>query len=63
MTRSKMKIQPTPTNVAVTDPENDTAALIDAEYDTDELAELPTHSEPEAVESEPGEENAQIEEQ
>ena len=54
MTRSKMKNQPAPTNVAVTDPENDTAALIDAEYDTDELAELPTHSEPEAVESEPG---------
>ena len=41
MTRSKMKNQPAPTNVAVTDPENDTAALIDAEYDTDELAELP----------------------
>ena len=40
MTRSKMKNQPAPTNVAVTDPENDTAALIDAEYDTDELAEL-----------------------
>ena len=63
MTRSKTKNQPAPMNVAVTDPENDTAALIDAEYDTDELAELPTDSEPEAVESEPGEENAQIEEQ
>ena len=60
MTRSKMKNQPAPMNVAVTDPENDTAALIDAEYDIDELAELPTDSEPEAVESEPGEENAQI---
>ena len=63
MTRSKTKNQPAPTNVAVTDSENDTAALIDAEYDTDELAELSTDSEPEAVESDPGEENAQIEEQ
>ena len=63
MTRSKMKNQPAPVNVAVTDPENDTAAPIDAEYDTDELVELPTDSEPEAAKSELGEENAQIEEQ
>ena len=35
----------------------------DPEYDTDELAELLTDSEPETAESEPGEENAQIEEQ
>ena len=35
------------------------AAQVDAECDTDELAELPT----EAIELEPGEENAQIEEQ
>ena len=63
MTRSKVKNKPAPANVAVTDPENDTAAPLDAEYDRDELAELPTDSEPEAVESEPGEEKAQIEEQ
>ena len=60
MTRSKTKNQPAPENVAVTDPKNDTAAPVDAEYDTDELAELPTDSEPEAAESEPGEENAQM---
>ena len=47
MTRSKMKNQPAPTNVAVTDAENDTVAPVDFEYDTDELAELPTDSEPE----------------
>ena len=63
VTRSKAKNQPTPANVAITDPENDTAAPVDPEYDTDELAELPTDSEPETTESEPGEENAQIEEQ
>ena len=63
VTRSKEKNQPTPGNVPVTDPENDTTAPIDPEYDTDELAELPTDSEPETTESEPGDENAQIEEQ
>ena len=63
MTRNKTRNQPVPANVAVTDPENNTAAPVDAEYDTDELAELPTDSEPEAIESEPGEENAQLEEQ
>ena len=63
VTRSKTKKQPTPANVAVTDPESDTAAPVDPEYDTDELAELPTDSEPETTESELGEENVQIEEQ
>ena len=63
VTRSKAKNQPTPANVAVTDLENDTTAPVDPEYDTDELGELPTDSEPETTESEPGEENAQIEEQ
>ena len=63
VTRSKTKNQPAPTNVAVTEPENDTAAQVDAEYDTDELAELHTDSESEAVESEPGEETDQMEEQ
>ena len=63
VTRSKEKNQPTPANVAVTDPENDTTARVDPEYDTDELAELPTDSKPETTESEPGEKNAQIEEQ
>ena len=63
VTRSKVKNQPTPASVAVSDPENDTTAPVDPEYDTDELAELPTDSEPETIESEPGEENAQIEEQ
>ena len=48
--------------MVVADTEDDTAAPMDAEYDTDELAELPTDSEPEAG-SEPGEENAQLEEQ
>ena len=63
VTRSKAKNQPTPTNVVVTDPESDTMAPVDPEYDMDELAELLTDSEPETAESEPGEENAQIEEQ
>ena len=63
VTRSKAKNQPTPANVAVTDPESDTAAPVDPEYDTDELAELPADSEQETTESEPGKENAQIEEQ
>ena len=63
VTRSKTRNQPAPTLVAATDLENDTAAPVDAEYDTDELAELPTDSEPEAVESEQGEENVQLEEQ
>ena len=63
VTRSKTKNQPIPTNVSVTDPEDDTTAPVSVEYDTDELAELPTDSEPKAVESEPGEETAQIEKQ
>ena len=57
VTRSKTRNQLAPANIVVTAPENDTAAPVDAEYDTDELAKLPTDSEPEAVESEPGEEN------
>ena len=63
VTRSKTRNQPAPTPVAATDLETDTTAPVDVEYDTDELAELPTDSEPEAVESEQGEENAQLEEQ
>ena len=62
VTRSKTRNQPAPVNVAVNDPEDNTAAPVDAEYDTDELAEFPTDSKPE-IESEPGEENAQLEEQ
>ena len=63
VTRSKTRNRPAPTPVAATDLENDTAAQVDAEYDTDELAELPTDSELEAVESEQGEENVRLEEQ
>ena len=61
MTRSKIKNQPTPTPIAATDLETDIAAPVDAEYDTDELAELPTDSEPELVESEHGEEDGDLE--
>ena len=61
VTRSKTKNQPKPTPVAATDLEADVTAPVDAEYDTDELAELPTDSDSEAVESEQGEESAQIE--
>ena len=61
VTRSKTRNQPTPTPVAATDLEADVTALVDAEYDTDELAELPTDSESEAVESEQGEDPAQLE--
>ena len=56
ITRSKTRNQPMPTPVAATDLEADITAPVDAEYDTDELAELPTDSESEAVESEQGEE-------
>ena len=48
--------------MVVADPDDNTAAPVDAEYNTDELAELPTDSEPEDG-SEPEEENAQLEEQ
>ena len=61
VTRGKTKNQPTPTPVATTDLETDMAAPVDAEYDTDELAELPTDSEPELVESEQGEEDGRLE--
>ena len=61
VTRSKTRNQPTPTQVAATDLEADITAPVDAEYDTDELAELPTDSESEAVESEQGEDPAQLE--
>ena len=61
VTRSRTRNQPTPTPVAATDLEADVTAPVDAEYDTDELAELPTDSESEAVESEQGEDSAQIE--
>ena len=61
VTRSKTKNQPMPTPVAATDLEADVTAPVDAEYDTDELAELPTDSESEKVESEQGEEPAQLE--
>ena len=61
ITRSKTKNQPTPTPVAAMDLEADITAPVDAEYDTDELAELPTDSESETVESEQGEETAQLE--
>ena len=62
-TRHQTKNQVAPKIVAVTDPEGDRTAPMDAEYDTDELAELPTDSESELVESEPGEEVVQNEEQ
>ena len=49
--------------MAVADPEGDVAAPVDAKYETDDLAELPTDSEPELVESKSGEDTAQVEEQ
>ena len=61
VTRGKVKNQPAPTPVAATDLEADVTTPVDAEYDTDELAELPTDSESEAMESEPGEDPAQLE--
>ena len=62
-TRGQTKNQAASKTVAVTDPEGNTAAPMDPEYDTDELAELPTDSESELVESELGEEVVQNEEQ
>ena len=47
--------------MAATDLEADVTAPVNDEYDTDELAELPTDSDSEAVESEQGEDPAQIE--
>ena len=61
VTRGKTKNQPTPTPIAATDLETNIAAPVDAEYDTDELDELPTDSEPELVESEQGEEDGRLE--
>ena len=61
VTRNKTKNQPTPTPVAATELEADITAPVDAEYDTDGLAELPTDSESETVESEQGEEPARLE--
>ena len=61
VTRSKTRNKPTTTPVAATDLEADVTAPVDAEYDTDELAELPTDSESEAMESEQGEDPAQLE--
>ena len=61
VTRSKTRNQPMPAPVAAMGLEVDTTAPVDAEYDMDELAELPTDSESEAVESEQGEENTQLE--
>ena len=61
VTRGKTKNQPTLTPIAATDLETDITAPVDAEYDTDELAELPTDSEPELVESEQGEEDGHLE--
>ena len=59
--RSKVKNQPTPTPVAATDLEADATAPVDVEYNTDKLAELPTDSDSEAVESEQGEDPTQLE--
>ena len=55
------KNQPAPTAVAATDLETNVTAPVDAEYDTDELAELPTDSDSETVESEQGEDPVQLE--
>ena len=64
VTRSQTKNQTATKTVVVTDLEGDAVAPVDAyEYDTDELAELPTDSESELVESELGEEVVQNEEQ
>ena len=63
VTRSQTKNQAASKTVAVTDPEDDTIAPVDAEYDTDELVELPTDSESELVEMEPGDESVQNDEQ
>ena len=61
VTRSKTRNQPTTTPVAATGLEADVKAPVDAEYDTDELAELPTDSESEAMKSEQGEDPTQLE--
>ena len=63
VTRSQTKKQVTTKTVAVADPEGDVAGQVDAEYETDNLADLPTDSEPELVESESEEDIAQEEEQ
>ena len=63
MTRSQAKNQPAPVGVMVAEPEDNATTPGENEYDTDELAELPTDSEPEVNESDPGEENTPVEEQ
>ena len=61
VTRSKTRNQLAPASVAATDMETDVAAPVEADDNSDGLAELPTDSEPETVESEQEEENAQLE--
>ena len=63
VTRSKTRNQPAPTSVAAADIEDDAAAPVEVDNDTDGLAELPTDSESEAADSEQEEENAQLEKQ
>ena len=63
VTRGQAKNQTTSKTVAATDLEGDTTAPVDAKYDTDELAELPRDSKSKLVESEPGDETVQNEEQ
>ena len=61
VTRSKTRNQPAPTSVAATDIEDDAAAPVEVDNNTDGLAELPTDSKSEAADSEQEEENTQLE--
>ena len=62
VTRSKTKRQTVPAKAVAVEAEDVTTAPVEAEYDTDELAELPMDCELEEG-SEPGEGEAQIDEQ
>ena len=61
VTRSKTRNQPAPTSVAAADIEDDAAAPVEVDNDTDGLAELPTDSESEVADSEQEEENTRLE--
>ena len=57
--KGKNKATPTQAGVTTAEPTDDTLDKVDIDYDTDELAELPTDSELEPAEADPGENDDQ----
>ena len=63
VTRSQTKNQPTLAGMTVAESEADITTPGENKYNTDELTEFPTDSEPEVTESDLGDENTPVEEQ